>query len=314
MKSLLVTGGTVFVSRYIAEYFAAKDYEVYVLNRNRQAQSSGVKLIEADRHNLGDTLRDYHFDVVIDTAYDANDVETLLDALNEYKEYILISSGAVYPRQSSQSVSENTPLVMDEYMDKYGSDKIKAEHALLHRNPHAYILRPSYLYGPMNNLYREAFVFDCALAGRKFYLPENENMKLQFFHIHDLCKFIDIILNKKPSQHIFNMGNKTAVSIREWVELCYRVAGAGRVEFVSVSDEVEQRNYFCFDNFEFYLDVSAQYEYMKETKSLYKGLEESLQWYGSNMEKVNKKPYLEYIDHHMMESRQDNVLMDNCKI
>ena len=44
----------------------------------------------------------------------------------------------------------------------YGTDKIAAEKALLERMKDAYILRPPYLYGPMNNVYREAFVFDCA--------------------------------------------------------------------------------------------------------------------------------------------------------
>lgn len=52
MKKVLVTGGTIFVSRYIAEYYVAKGYEVYVLNRNSREQSKGVKLIQADRHNL----------------------------------------------------------------------------------------------------------------------------------------------------------------------------------------------------------------------------------------------------------------------
>lgn len=68
MKKILVTGGTVFVSRYIAEYCLAKGNEVYVLNRNNREQSTGVNLIEADRHNLGDILRKFHFDVVIDTG------------------------------------------------------------------------------------------------------------------------------------------------------------------------------------------------------------------------------------------------------
>ena len=45
MKKVLVTGGTIFVSRYIAEYYVAKGYEVYVLNRNSREQSKGVKLI-----------------------------------------------------------------------------------------------------------------------------------------------------------------------------------------------------------------------------------------------------------------------------
>ena len=65
MKKVLITGGTVFVSRYIAEYYVAKGYEVYVLNRNSRKQSAGVSLIEADRQNLGSVLRGHHFDIVI---------------------------------------------------------------------------------------------------------------------------------------------------------------------------------------------------------------------------------------------------------
>ena len=48
---MLITGGAVFVSRYAAEFFT-KNYEVHVLNRNSKLQSSGVALIEADRHYL----------------------------------------------------------------------------------------------------------------------------------------------------------------------------------------------------------------------------------------------------------------------
>ena len=32
MKKILVTGGTTFVSKYVAEYFVNAGYEVYVLN------------------------------------------------------------------------------------------------------------------------------------------------------------------------------------------------------------------------------------------------------------------------------------------
>ena len=34
MKKVLVTGGTIFVRRYIAEYYVAKGYEVYAFCRN----------------------------------------------------------------------------------------------------------------------------------------------------------------------------------------------------------------------------------------------------------------------------------------
>lgn len=299
MKNILITGGTVFVSKYMAEYYVAKDFDVYVLNRNTREQLKGVELIQADRHDLGEVLRNYHFDVVIDTAYTSNDVELLLNALGSYEEYILISSSAVYPEYSRLPFKEDMPLDVNKYWGKYGTDKIEAEKTLQKRNPNAYVLRPPYLYGQLNNVYREAFVFDCALAGRKFYLPKVGNMKLQFFHVHDLCRFIDVLLRNKPTQHIFNVGNKELVSIREWVQICYQVT-ANQAEFVNVYDDIEQRNYFSFYNYEYYLDVSKQYELLGEVMPLNRGLQEAFDWYKNNSEKVNKKPYLEFIDNNLL--------------
>ncbi|MGN0489766.1 MAG: NAD-dependent epimerase/dehydratase family protein [Ruminococcus sp.] len=295
MRKILVTGGTVFVSRYIAEYYVAKGEDVYVLNRNTRQQSKGVKLIEADRHNLGDCLQKLYFDAVIDTGYTAEDVNLLLDALNGYGKYVFISSSAVYPDDTKKPFQENSKLGENKIWGKYGTNKIEAEKALRKRDPNAYILRPPYLYGQMNNVYREAFVFDCALTNRKFYLPKNGEMKLQFFHVHDLCRFIDIILERTPVEHIFNVGNEKAVSIREWVEICYNVTGK-QVDFVNVDTDIEQRNYFSFYNYEYYLDVSKQYEFMPKVKTLYDGLCEAFEWYINNQNQVNKKPLIDFID------------------
>ena len=67
---MLVTGGTVFVSRRIAEFFCTSGNEVFVLNRNTRAQVPGVQLIQADRHSLvPDSLSGYDFDVVIDVCH-----------------------------------------------------------------------------------------------------------------------------------------------------------------------------------------------------------------------------------------------------
>ena len=295
MKRFLITGGTVFVSRYIAEYYVSKGYDVYVLNRNTKEQSKGVKLIQADRHHLGNTLRNTHFDVVIDTAYTGNDIALLLDALDGYEDYIFISSSAVYPEYSPQPIKEEAPLAINKFWGEYGTRKIDAEAVLLKRNPNAYILRPPYLYGPMNNVYREAFVFDCAMKNRTFYLPQNGDMKLQFFHIGDLCKFIDILLDNKPSRHVFNVGNQTTVSVHDWVKICYQVVGA-QLECVNVYKDIEQRNYFSFYNYEYDLDVTKQYELMQEVKPLYEGLQEAFDWYRNHPDKVNKKPFFEFID------------------
>ena len=300
MKTILVTGGTTFVSRYVAEYYLKKGYKVYVLNRNTKTQSNGVILIEADRKNIGEKLRDYHFDIVFDiTAYNEDDINSLLNALGSFNDYIMISSSAVYPEYLPQPFTEETQIGKNKIWGKYGTDKIAAEKTLLKRVPSAYILRPPYLYGPMNNVYREAFVFECALQDRKFFIPKNGELKLQFFHVEDLCRFMDILIKTMPTQHIFNVGNKCAVTVKEWVNICYNVAGK-YAETIPVFDDVEQRNFFSFYDYEYFLDVNKQYELMPETKPLIEGLQESFEWYICNKEKVIKKPFIEFIDNNLI--------------
>ena len=296
---ILVTGGTVFVSKYTAEYFVKRGDEVFVLNRGRHSQIKGVTLIEGDRNHLDGQLGHSFFDAVIDvTAYTSKDVDNLLDSGVSFRNYILISSSAVYPESAQQPFSEETPLGPNQFWGAYGTGKTEAEAALAKRVSNAYILRPPYLYGPYNNVYREAFVFDCAAKSRKFYLPKDGEMKLQFFHVEDLCRFIDILLEKEPQQHIFNVGNETSVSIREWAALCYRTVGK-EASFVSVNADIPQRKYFSFYDYEYFLNVQKQRQYLPETKPLAEGLQEAYLWYMQNTDSVNRKPYFAFIDENL---------------
>lgn len=296
MKKILITGGTVFVSKYAAMYFAKRDYEVYVLNRNTKPQAQGVRLIEGDRHCLGNVLKGIHFDTVVDiTSYDARDINDLQDALGAFDQYIMISSSAVYPENGAQPFREDSPKAVNKFWGKYGTDKIEAENSLLKSVPDAYILRPPYLYGPMNNVYREAFVFDCAREGRPFYLPKDGEMKLQFFHVKDLCGLMEKVMETKPAAHIINVGNPQTVSVREWVTQCY--ACFDKVpSFVNVYREVEQRKYFPFYDYEYCLDVRRQQEIYPRTIPLQEGLKETAAWHLSHEDEVNRRPYLAYIE------------------
>lgn len=299
MKCILITGGTVFVSRYVAEYYVKKGYQVYVLNRNNHIQSKGVTLIEGNRTTLKEQLRSYHFDVVFDLcAYTQQDVDHLLDALGSFDTYILLSSSAVYPEYEMQPFSEQTTVGDNKVWGSYGTNKIAAEKALHKRVPDAYIVRPPYLYGPKNNVYREAFVFDCALQDRPFYIPNDGNMKLQFFYIHDLCRFFDCLLDQRPSQLVFNVGNEECICVKDWVRLCYKIAGKD-ITFTHVSSVIEQRNYFSFYDYEYKLDVHKQMRLMSATTTLEEGLQHSFDWYVTHCEDVNKKPYLAYIDENL---------------
>ncbi|CDF47038.1 putative dTDP-glucose 4 6-dehydratase [Roseburia sp. CAG:100] len=154
MRKILITGGTTFVSKYAAEYFVKAGYDVYVLNRNSKPQVEGVNLIEGDRHNLGSVLKDTYFDVVADiTAYDAQDIVDLYNALGTFGQYIMISSSAVYPEYGVQPFLEYSKTAENKFWGKYGIDKLEAEKALLERVKDAYILRPPYLYGPPRHIY-----------------------------------------------------------------------------------------------------------------------------------------------------------------
>lgn len=299
MKRLLITGGTTFVSKYAAAYFVERGYEVWVLNRNTKPQAEGVRLIAGDRHLLGDRLKEIRFDTVVDiTSYNAVDVNDLCDALGIFDQYILISSSAVYPDDGAQPFREDSPRAANRFWGKYGTDKIEAENSLLEKVPDAYILRPPYLYGPMNNVYREAFVFDCAKADRKFYLPKDGTMQLQFFHVKDLCGLMETIIETKPAAHILNTGNPQTVSVKEWVSLCY--ACFEKIpSFANIYEEIGQRNYFSFYDYEYCLDVRRQQEIYPYTISLQEGLKEAAAWYLSHEDEVNKKPYLAYIDENM---------------
>ena len=266
MRKILITGGTVFVSRYIAEHFVnfipeytnEEKAEVYVLNRGTRRQVSGVHLICCDKNNIGDRLRNYHFDVVIAVnTYTKDEMKNLLDALNTVKDFIFISSSAVYPETLPQPFKEEQPCGENSIWGAYGINKLEAENYLLSQYPNAYILRPPYLYGSMNNVYREGFVFDCAVAERPFYMPTDGSMKLQFFHVEDLCRFIEImylVTEILPDRQILvNTLSRNAEFAEQ--NICHTLAVVDSRHFV---DRLHSRR---FDNSIFF-DISKQRNFL----------------------------------------------------
>lgn len=297
---ILVTGGTVFASRFTAEYFISKKNNVYVLNRGNNIQSPNVIHIKGDRHNLGETLRKYHFDAVLDiTAYNYEDVKLLIEGLGTFDNYILISSSAVYPETLKQPFNEQQQCGANCYWGDYGKNKLAAEQYVTENVKNAYIIRPPYLYGPMNNLYRESFVFECAENDLPFCVPKDGKMPLQFFHIRDMCRFIEILLDKQPLQRIYNVGNTEIIDINKWVELCYKVLNK-KPNFKYIDSSVPQRSYFPFLDYSYVLDVAKQNELMQNTIPLFDGLCESYEWYKNNRELIRRKPLIDYINKNLI--------------
>ncbi len=299
MRKILVMGGTTFVSRNVAEFFRDVGDEVYVLNRGSRPQVSGVRHIKCDRHCIGEKLKGISFDAVLDvTAYRGEDVKDLLSSLGCFETYILVSSSAVYPETEKRPFSEKAPVGINSVWGDYGVNKIAAEKYLRENCENHYILRPPYLYGEWENLYREPFVFDCAFDKRPFALPKS-NMKLQFFYVKDLCRFMDVLLRVKPREKVVNVGNPEAVSIKKWATLCYEACGK-KPSFTEAESCHPIRDYFCFNDYDYMLSVELMLRYMPKITPLYEGLANTAMWYKYNRDIPMKKPYLDYIDKNIM--------------
>ena len=73
------------------------------------------------------------------------------------------------------------------------------------------------------------------------------------------------------------------------------------VEYINVHENINQRDYFCFHDYEYCLDTSLQHIILPQTKPLADGLRESFNWYTNNQGKVKKKDYFAYIDRNIFE-------------
>ena len=131
---IFITGGTTFISKFAAAYFAAKGDEVTVLNRGSREQVKGVKPILCDRMRLGDTLRGKYFDLILDiTAYTREHIETLLESGVSFGDFIFVSSSAVYPETNRQPFTEDQTCGFNAVWGDYGLNKLKADGICMNR-------------------------------------------------------------------------------------------------------------------------------------------------------------------------------------
>ncbi len=96
---------------------------------------------------------------------------------------------------------------------------------------------------------------------------------------------------------MINVGNENMIDINEFVSLCYAVAGK-KLNTVNVYHHKNQRDYFCFHEYEYCLDVTKQQKLIGNTKDLEIGLRESFQWFVNHKEEVARKNYIDFIESH----------------
>jgi 2'-hydroxyisoflavone reductase len=228
----LVIGGTQFIGRFLVAELLKAGHSVTILHR-KPTHDLGrrVKNLMADRNNPRDmkaSLAGKTFDVVFDHAYDwergttAAHVEGAVNAINgSLHRYIFMSSVAAYG--DGLNHHEGDALAPDDAADLYVRNKATSERALfrLHQRVGLPVvtLRPPFVYGPENPMYREAFFWDRLRAGRRIILPGDGRRLMQFVYVKDVVQ-ASIRAMEEPSAvgHAFNIANARPLAQSEFVE------------------------------------------------------------------------------------------------
>lgn len=300
--NILVIGGTRFIGRHLVEELLRKGHHVTLFHLGRQNPfGNRVEEIHADRLNhraVKKALAGKSFDAVIDNAYvwergtSARDVAATVDATREgLSRYVFMSSVAVYPLELD--LIENSPLADRD--DRYTRDKVESERYLFDQRRKTGLpistIRAPFVYGPWNNIYREAFFWDRIERNRPIILPDEGQNLLHFAYVKDVAWALVRVLEVEAAiGQAYNIANESPITQQQFVELLARAAGKS-VQFVFLSrkrirelggDAFDEPFYFGegldFPSFSVQVDKARQELGFRPT-SWQDGLRETYEWY-----------------------------------
>ncbi len=236
---ILVIGGMQFMGREIVRRLVDRGHDVGVLHRrDRHDLGPAVRNLQADRGDLPAVRRilgEHGFDAVFDLAYDwekgttPEQVEAVARACGSgLRRYVFMSSVAAYGAGLGRR--ESDPLAPDDVPMAYVRHKAMAERALFRLHAEtglpAVTVRPPFVHGPCQPLYREGFFWDRLRDGRSIVLPDGGETPMQWAYVDDVAEACLRALEVPEAVgEAFNVGHTDPLSQRAFVQALARVAG-----------------------------------------------------------------------------------------
>ncbi len=192
------------------------------------------------------------------------------------------------------------------------------------------ILRPPYIYGEYNYAQRESLIFRQLMENKPVVIPKSNpretlikafpspNLRseaatstanscdppeasmeahecfhrLQFIYTEDLAAIVECLLKSATGKEsVFNVGNREAVTSREWVEACAKVAGKVpeimELDYAEVGRNV--RDFYPFFDYDNVLEVSKINKIVSKETEFEEGLRKSFAWFLENRENITFK-------------------------
>ncbi len=236
---VLVIGGTRFIGRATVPELLRRGHEVTLFHRGRTPSPFGGDVAELlgdrlDRGSVERTLDGHPFDGVVDIAYawdartGARELSYMTDALRRPPtRYVYLSSVSVYGDGPLPLTEESH---RDPMLGAYSEDKIAAEDYLFgeHRTGDlaVSVIRAPYVYGPWNNIPREAWFWDRILAGRPVIVPEKGETLFQWAAAKDVAwALAECLENPAAAGQAFNIAESQPVTYAQFIDRLAQVAG-----------------------------------------------------------------------------------------
>ena len=308
MEEILVLGGSYFIGKTMLN----KIYQTYpgsnitVLNRgNKQITNDWCKHIIADRNNdqaITNLLEGKKYDVIFDiSGTEEKQIKNIVEAImpNNIGLYVFLSSSAVYSDKCAIPFKEESLLGENSVWGTYGENKIECEKYIteIHNKSkmNYIIVRPPYVYGEWNYIYRESYCFKRADENNTIIVPGDGNQKIQFIHVEDLCNsIIALVKNKASYNEKYNVGKET-VTFKQWVKMC--INATNKEVPIKCFDytklNLKSRDFFPFHDYNNVLESEKINEFYTPQINMQEALYNCYNWYKKNKEYIDYRKYEE---------------------
>ena len=291
MESILIMGGSDFIGKSLAKYFIKHHHKVDVLTTGKIDYDGVNKHFSCDRRKEGElekALKDSEYTYIYDmTAFFKSDIEELNKYMNRdtLKKYVVLSSAAVYKSTDTYVAEDAEKGVNPAWNPRYGIEKVEAEKYVIESDIPYIIVRPTHIYGPENNLYREIYFFDRIREGKPIPVPadKNEPVVNQFIYIDDFVKVLYSLIKNDKVREAYNVSTPQLVTWKKFIETCGSIVGKEPIiKYVnSEKIKIKDRSYFPFRNSSCVLEIDKLIDHGLYTPNILigKGLEKTYKWY-----------------------------------
>jgi 2'-hydroxyisoflavone reductase len=208
---ILIIGGTAFVGRHVAQAATDSGHEVTLFNRGRTAPGLFPQAthLTGDRNSDLSALADGRWDATVDIcAYFPRQVRSLAHALNgRGGRYVFVSSVSAYSGSVARGFDESGPLcdVTDPDAEtvteqNYGGLKVACEQAAASLfGANTTTIRPAYVIGPYDHLYRFTWWVRRLARGGQVLAPGEPSDPIQLIDARDLGRWTILLLERSIS-------------------------------------------------------------------------------------------------------------------